>query len=61
MLGGTDIDECTLLCGSCDENADCINLEGSYECKCKEGFQGDGYFNCTGHNKIEGERDIKSY
>ena len=41
----TDINECALLNGPCDENALCTNIEGSYECECKEGFQGDG---CSG-------------
>ncbi|KAL6077909.1 positive regulation of cell-substrate adhesion [Balamuthia mandrillaris] len=30
----------------CDRNAECRNLLGSYECLCKEGFEGDG-FTCT--------------
>ena len=43
-----DIDECS----SFDENkclkyATCINNHGSYECRCKEGFYGDG-FKCLG-------------
>ena len=31
----------------CDSNAECINTRGSYDCKCKEGFTGDG-MTCTG-------------
>lgn len=37
-----DIDECLLKKDNCDENADCINTPGSYKCKCKEGFYGNG-------------------
>ena len=43
-----DIDECINLqfYGSCDANADCVNLNGSYECKCRPGFlqSGDACF-----------------
>ena len=49
----TDINECALLSGSCDENALCTNIEGSYECKYKYGFQSDVYTNCTGNKYIE--------
>ena len=34
----------------CDENANCTNTDGSYNCSCNHGYEGDG-FNCTG-NKI---------
>ena len=34
----------------CDENANCTNTDGSYNCSCNRGYEGDG-FNCTG-NKI---------
>jgi len=43
-----DVDECINpnFYGSCDPNADCINLNGSFECKCRAGFfqSGDGCF-----------------
>ena len=38
----TDIDECSTDPSACDKNADCINTDGSYSCKCKRGFDGDG-------------------
>ena len=36
----SDIDECTTNGSPCDENADCLNNEGSYICTCKDGFTG---------------------
>ena len=38
----TDVDECMAGLDDCDANADCINLEGSYQCRCRDGFTGDG-------------------
>ena len=50
-----DIDECInpQFYGSCDANADCINLNGSFECKCRSGFfqSGDACFEI---NECEG-------
>ena len=43
-----DIDECAVG-GYCNPNAICRNTEGSYQCKCKDGFEGDGKTTC---NKI---------
>ena len=37
-----DIDECSAESSPCDENADCVNSNGSYSCTCKQGFTGDG-------------------
>ncbi|XP_066023636.1 uromodulin-like [Pocillopora verrucosa] len=37
-----DVDECSLGEHKCDSNAECRNNVGSYRCKCKEGFSGDG-------------------
>ena len=43
-----DIDECASEGDNeCDINAQCTNTEGSYVCRCLEGYQGDGR-NCTG-------------
>lgn len=38
---GKDINECDKPL-ACDPNAVCINTFGSYKCKCKKGFVGDG-------------------
>lgn len=35
----------------CDINADCKNTAGSYECRCKEGFEGDGVEICAVSNE----------
>ena len=43
-----DIDECeSSETNECDSNALCNNTDGSYVCRCKQGFEGDGR-NCTG-------------
>ncbi|KAI6214615.1 NIDogen [Aphelenchoides besseyi] len=36
----TDANECAR--NPCDRNADCENTVGSYNCRCREGFNGDG-------------------
>ena len=35
------------LWDDCHEFADCINIDGSYECVCKDGTTGDG-LSCEG-------------
>jgi len=40
--GCTDIDECTLGTSTCDTNAACTNVDGSFTCACDAGFTGDG-------------------
>uniref|UniRef100_A0A0G4I349 EGF-like domain-containing protein n=1 Tax=Chromera velia CCMP2878 TaxID=1169474 RepID=A0A0G4I349_9ALVE len=43
-----DIDECMHpSLNDCDENAFCVNTEGSFECICQEGFAGTGV-RCSG-------------
>ncbi|XP_067591513.1 nephronectin isoform X6 [Pseudorca crassidens] len=41
-----DIDECSLGQYQCSTFARCYNVHGSYKCKCKDGYQGDG-LNCV--------------
>ena len=38
----SDVNECSADSNPCDDNADCSNTEGSYSCRCKLGFTGNG-------------------
>ena len=38
-----DIDECIKKTDNCSNDALCRNTEGSYECQCFEGYDGDGF------------------
>ncbi|XP_041371516.1 uncharacterized protein LOC121385046 [Gigantopelta aegis] len=40
--GCQDVDECVEKQDNCDDNAICTNTPGSFECKCNNGFAGDG-------------------
>ena len=43
-----DVDECVSSeLNSCHADADCVDTVGSYTCKCKEGFFGNGH-ECEG-------------
>lgn len=42
------MDECAASPSPCDQNATCTNTIGSYICKCKTGFTGDGK-TCAGN------------
>ena len=42
---------CLVKVRLCHELADCINIDGSYECVCKDGNTGDG-MSCEG--KVDG-------
>ena len=46
----SDINECASdELNTCDENANCTDTIGGYNCSCKPGYEGDG-FNCTGYS-----------
>ena len=38
----SDVDECSLGVHQCDQNAECVNIDGSYDCICKNGYLGNG-------------------
>ena len=45
----TDINECELVMHNCSDNAECVNLDGTYQCMCEDGyFDGSGSgLNCS--------------
>lgn len=45
----TDINECETNHNACSENADCTDLDGSFNCSCRPGFTGDGQ-TCSGNH-----------
>ena len=42
-----DTDECEDGTSTCDKNADCVDVKGSFHCVCSHGYTGSG-MNCTG-------------
>ena len=53
MIVFTDVDECLLGTHSCSAYAVCSNTKGSYNCRCKANYTGDGQ-KCTrlGENRL---------
>ena len=45
----SDINECEGITHNCSSNEICHNINGSYNCTCKPGYEGDGN-HCTGEN-----------
>ena len=43
----TDVDECELNSTCTSSNAVCVNTDGSFLCRCNEGFEWNG-FTCMG-------------
>ena len=43
-----DIDECETGDNDCHDNANCTNRKEGYNCTCNDGYDGDGFNNCTG-------------
>lgn len=39
-----DIDECMEGTHDCDVNANCVDIQGSYICTCKENYTGNGTY-----------------
>ena len=37
-----DVNECEPFKNNCHLDAECINTEGSFSCRCRPGYQGDG-------------------
>ena len=35
---------------NCDDNANCTNIDGSFECACNSGYSGDG--TCCGESTL---------
>jgi hypothetical protein len=48
-----DINECTNGSAKCNAASSCINIEGSYECVCPSGFEGDGMLDGKGCTDID--------
>lgn len=42
-----DLNECEFGNNTCDANAECFNLNGTYGCLCNQGFTGTGHI-CSG-------------
>ena len=47
MVFLADIDECALNQDNCNVNAECVNTPGSFQCVCREGYEGSGII-CSG-------------
>eukprot|EP00961_Rhodomonas_salina_P253421 3425152-Rhodomonas_salina.1 len=46
-LGFEDEDECDSGTHNCDDNAECINTDGSFACPCNEGYHNVGAYACA--------------
>jgi len=48
MIKIIDNNECVLKTHNCDSNATCTNTQGSFTCKCNDGYYGSGV-TCSGN------------
>lgn len=51
LISSSDVNECQLGSYSCHAQAQCVNVPGSYECKCLTGYYGDGNSTCVKKGK----------
>lgn len=47
-----DIDECTSGLNVCPTVSTCINTDGSYYCKCNEGYFPSNSYSCSGNSLV---------
>lgn len=47
-----DIDECTSGLNVCPTASTCINTDGSYYCKCNEGYFQSNSYSCSGNSLV---------
>ena len=55
-VSNLDINECATSSDTCDSNAVCTNIAGSFTCACNQGYTGDG-FTCA----VAGKKGLSSY
>ena len=46
LLIVSDVNECEIGSDNCDENAECTDTIGSFNCSCNFGYSGNGTFCC---------------
>ena len=46
ILPSSDVNECYLETDLCSIEAQCVNIDGTYECACQGDYTGDG-FSCA--------------
>ena len=44
----SDVDECKDGTANCPVNTDCVNIKGSYSCRCNEGYRRNEAGDCAG-------------
>ena len=49
----TNVNECATMTHMCDQNAECLDTDGSFECFCNYGFGGDGLTCVEGFNILD--------